>query len=340
MRVWNRQRFIKDPTTGRRVARANPRETWITTAVPEFAIIDTHLWDHAQARLQAGHRAVAGATGSEDAAAGSNVPNIGGRLAAARRPAWLLSGLVCCGLCEGPMSVVANNGRLGCANHVERGTCANPRTLLRDTLLRRVLTGLKERLLTAELVAEFVSTYVSEINAANKERGSRQAGLATEQAKLGRQIRNLLELIKDGHGSPAMVGELRELERRHDVLNAQIASNGKPELILTLHPNLPELYRRKVATLEKALAEPATAAAAAEALRSLIDEILIFPGERRGEMTIQLRGDLAAFLHLPEGDSIKPTAIQTAIGRRSGVMVSLVAGARNHRQLTPWVVGC
>ncbi|MBX6387049.1 MAG: hypothetical protein IRZ07_29405, partial [Microbispora sp.] len=65
-----------------------------------------------------------------------------------------------------------------------------------------------------------------------------------------------------------------------------------------LHPNLPELYRRKVAALEQALADPVTVAAAAGALRGLIDAILVYPGERRGEVSIQLRGDLAVFLRL------------------------------------------
>ena len=41
---------------------------------------------------------------------------------------------------------------------------------------------------------------MAEVNAANRERGTRQAGLQAEVAKLDRQIRTLLELIKDGHG--------------------------------------------------------------------------------------------------------------------------------------------
>ena len=43
-------------------------------------------------------------------------------------------------------------------------------------------------------------------------------------------------------------------------------------------------------------------AAAVEALRSLIDAIVVHPGERRGEVRVELRGDLAAFLHLPDED--------------------------------------
>jgi hypothetical protein len=71
------------------------------------------------------------------------------------------------------------------------------------------MVGLKHRLLAPELVEEFVRTFVAEVNAANRERGQRQTQLQQEWTKLGRQIRNLLELIKDGHGSPAMARELR-----------------------------------------------------------------------------------------------------------------------------------
>jgi hypothetical protein len=78
----------------------------------------------------------------------------------------------------------------------------------RDKVLDRVMVGLKDRLLAPELVQEFVQAYVAEVNAANRERGSRRASFQGEAAKLDRQVRNLLELIKDGHGSAAMVAEL------------------------------------------------------------------------------------------------------------------------------------
>ncbi len=38
--VWNRQRFVKDPETGKRLSRANPEHEWITTEVPASRIID------------------------------------------------------------------------------------------------------------------------------------------------------------------------------------------------------------------------------------------------------------------------------------------------------------
>lgn len=48
--VWNRLRYVKDPTTGKRVSRLNPRDKWITTEVPELRIVDDELWQAAKAR--------------------------------------------------------------------------------------------------------------------------------------------------------------------------------------------------------------------------------------------------------------------------------------------------
>ena len=67
-----------------------------------------------------------------------------------------------------------------------------------------------------------------------------------------------------------------------------------------LHPNLAELYRRRVEELEAALAHPEMLAGVAEVLRLLINAVEVFPGERRGKVEVRLRGDLAAFLHLAE----------------------------------------
>src|SRR5436190_11128216 len=41
--VWNRQRFLKDPDTGKRVARPNPPSEWITKDVPELRL-DDEAW--------------------------------------------------------------------------------------------------------------------------------------------------------------------------------------------------------------------------------------------------------------------------------------------------------
>jgi DNA invertase Pin-like site-specific DNA recombinase len=47
--IYNRQRFLKDPETGKRVARPNPEHEWITKEVPKLRIIEDDLWERVQA---------------------------------------------------------------------------------------------------------------------------------------------------------------------------------------------------------------------------------------------------------------------------------------------------
>jgi hypothetical protein len=266
--------------------------------------------------------------------AGAPGSTVGSRLVATRRPAWLLSGLVRCGLCGGGMTVVGEHGRLGCANHRERDTCTNRRTVLRDQILARVFVGLKDRLLAPELVETFVTEYVAEVNRANRNATSRRSKLETDLARVDRQIRTMVQTVADTGGSRALVEELRALERRQDQLREEIVAAGTPEVLPALHPNLAQVYRQKVERLEEALQDPVVSAAAVEALRSLIDAIVVHPGERRGEVRVELRGDLAAFLHLqdeePASEPSAPTAEGTGNGGSGRMMGSLVAGARNH----------
>ena len=38
--IWNRLRCVKDPSSGKRVARQNDHSEWITTEVPDLRLID------------------------------------------------------------------------------------------------------------------------------------------------------------------------------------------------------------------------------------------------------------------------------------------------------------
>lgn len=144
--VWNRQRYIKDPSTGKRVSRLNPREDWITTEVPELRLVGDALWQAVRARqAELGHVFAATTIGLREARAK--------RFNAARRPAFLLSGLLSCGGCQGRYGIILQD-RYGCLNHFRRGSCNNNRTIERTVIEQRALSGLTEKLVSAEAVAE------------------------------------------------------------------------------------------------------------------------------------------------------------------------------------------
>jgi hypothetical protein len=93
-------------------------------------------------------------------------------------------------------------------------------------------------------VDQFVATFLAEVNAANSLRSNRQALRAQQKAKVERQIRNMLELIKEGHGTPAMVAELRVTEHRLEELSGQISAEDQPETVPVLrnHPPGPTSF--------------------------------------------------------------------------------------------------
>ena len=73
-----------------------------------------------------------------------------------------------------------------------------------------------------------------------------------------------------------------------------------------MHPNIAEHYRAKVIRLAETLAEPESNGETREDIRSLIGEVVITPGEKRGESHATLRGELMAILDLAAGRRISP----------------------------------
>ncbi|MDE0435632.1 MAG: hypothetical protein OXH92_16625 [Bryobacterales bacterium] len=89
---------------------------------------------------------------------------------------------------------------------------------------------------------------------------------------------------------------------RRTVIEERVLSGLKDRLSETppdlpdIHSNVADIYRRKVARLAEALDHPEDRDAAAAAIRSLIDRIVLTPGAKRGEMDAVLHGDLGTIL--------------------------------------------
>ncbi len=301
--AWNRQRFIKDPSTGKRQARLNPSEEWITEDVPELRIVDDQTWLAAK-RRQDDTRGVIGAP-------------LGPRPEKARRPQYLFSGLLECGCCGGGYTLVGKT-RYGCASARNKGTCQNRRTIDRINLEARVLTGIREHLLASELIAAFVSEYQREWNQLMQAERMEHAKTERDLAQVSRKIDQLIEAITDGLYHPSMKAKMTELEDRKVALEAALAAKPEEPSALRLHPGLSDLYRQKVSTLADALNAPGTRVEATEVLRSLLTTVRLHP-EGDG-LSIELVGDIAGILGLS-------TQKQSPGGLPGLGAVTLVAGA-------------
>ena len=299
--VWNRLRYVKDPDTAKRVSRPNAPSEWVTTAVPELRIIDGELWEQVKAR-QAEMRRVAS----------SGDPK---RFNQARRPKYLFSGLTKCAECGGGY-VMYWRDRLACFGARSRGTCTNRLTISRQEVEERVLVALREKLMRRDLFEDFCREYVRELNRLRMEHRAGLSSARMELATVDREIRKLVQAIKDGVSALSIKDELLSLESRKAELQSRFDAPDMPEL---LHPLMADVYREKVASLCDALEGEESRTSAVEAIRALIETILLEPDGDK--LKITLKGDLAGMLSAARDSKRSPDTGDLL------VQIKLVAGA-------------
>lgn len=310
-RVWNRQRFVKDPQTGKRLARLNPPEHWISEKVPALRIVDGDLWEAVQRKLD------------EVAASPRSVASRTGRFWEKRRPLHLLTGLVRCHDCGGTFQPIGRD-YLRCSSAHRNGACQNRLSVRRGPLEAFVLKGLQERLMAPELVEEFIREFHAELNRAAAGQAAQHAASARKLQAVDRQIDALVTAIANGMNSPSVAARLTALEAERAKLEHTHTTSQAPSI--RMHPNLAGLYRQKVEMLKGALEEEETHHEALTILRSLIEAVVVHTTDSGYE--IELVGEIASMVGTALGADNKKTAPgRAALSTDDIRSVKLVAGA-------------
>ncbi|MBK6897602.1 MAG: recombinase family protein [Alphaproteobacteria bacterium] len=328
--VWNRQRFIKDPATGRRVTRLNDEASLIRQSIPELRIVPQELWDAAKARQK-----------DLDAKA----PGLWAR----NRPRYLLSGLVKCGVCGGGYAKI-NATHYGCASSKNKGesVCGNRKTMAREHLEGKVLSALQTHLMRDDLLAVFCAEYTAHLNRLRAAQDDALREARAEREKLQKARANVLQAIREGIAAALVKDELESIAARLEVLDKTLAQ-GSEQARPLLHPTMARRYREEVAGLREALATGGSGGAPGEAsehVRGLIEKIVLTPWSHLGvpgrdELKIDLYGDLAGILDLAAGaeaaskDRLLSGRTRQAVNdnRFGTAKTALVAGALNQRYL-------
>jgi HAMP domain-containing protein len=155
-----------------------------------------------------------------------------------------------------------------------------------------------------------------------------RAGLSsarTELATVEREIRKLVQAIKDGVSALSIRDELLSLEARKAELQSRLEAPEMPEL---MHPRMSDVYREKVGSLCSALENEESRTGAVDAIRALIETILLEPDG--DQLKITLKGDLAGMLSAARDSKRSPDTGDLL------VQIKLVAGACNQYYLQLW----
>jgi DNA invertase Pin-like site-specific DNA recombinase len=316
--VWNRQRFVKDPATGKRQARRNARAEWIVEDVPELRVVDETLWERVSSRL------------SEIAQSPTSAAIRESRFWEKRRARHILTGLAVCGRCGHPLAAVGQD-YLRCAQADRNGLCDNRRGVRRKILEDIVLEALQRNLMHPDLVAEFIRAYQAEVNAERASEEQERLSDARRLELVNRHLDGLITAISEGLRGTGLQDRLSALESEQARLEETLKK--PPPSPIRLHPQLAEAYRHRVANLARHLNSADGRTEALEIVRPLIERVAVKPAEG-GAIEIEIVGELASMVEVAlaaeDGGAKTKTALRDA-ERRS---VKVVAGARNLRELT------
>jgi site-specific DNA recombinase len=167
-----------------------------------------------------------------------------------------------------------------------------------------------------DLFEEFCREYVRELNRLRMEHRARVSSAKTQLTGVEREIRKLIQAIKDGVAALSIKDELLSLESQKAQLQSRLEAPEMPEL---LHPRMSDVYREKVGSLCSALENEESRMSAVDAIRALIETILLEPDG--DQLKITLKGDLAGMLSAARDSKRSPDTGDLL------VQIKLVAGA-------------
>ncbi|MGE3632208.1 MAG: recombinase family protein [Sandaracinaceae bacterium] len=246
---WNRME--KTYRGGTRVRIERPRDEWMEVPAPQLRIVSDELWAAAQARRP-----------------GKRLDPTGKRVG--RPPKYLLSGLLRCGECGGPVQVCnSKDGKetiraYTCAYHRDRGSvvCTNERRRPMDKLDAAVTNFLAKEIVEHGLVEELMAVVRRRLEERMRAARPRPLDeLTMEATRLQTEMERLLRAIKATNGEVAALynalqeteGELKRVEAE---LKRLAAKQRAEEPVSLTARRLEQRIRERLQEMRLTLTEP------------------------------------------------------------------------------------
>ena len=297
--VWNRVRMIKDPDTGKRVSPPNPESDWERADAPHLAIVSPEAFEQA-AVIRRSRR--------------NSAPSL------RRRPKSILSELLRCGVCGGGMSIKGNDRggtRLICSAFKNAGACSNHRTFYKHHIEQVVLAGLRSHLVDPRAIRHFLKTYHEERKRLAMNTDAVRPGLESRLGEVLQKAQRLTDAMLDSDEPvSAFTARIAELERGRAEIEKQLASLAEPVQVVALHPAAQDHYLAVVNDLAKAINSRAPGSEMAEALRELVESVVVHKTEPGEPIRVKVNGRLAALTGTPMFPESSLSGVKLVAGER------------------------
>lgn len=268
--VWNRVRMVRDPATGRRVSRANPRSEWQETDAPHLRIIEPAVFAAAQARK---------ASQSHDTTRAN--PQ-------ARR---LFSGFLKCGVCGAGMTMYdksAGRRRIICSRVKESRSCDNRRRFYLDDIEHDALSGLADIFDHPAAIEQFLKSYSLEFERLANEARRDLAALQSRRDRAVAAQRRLIAMVERGIGDvDELAGRLRDLETERKAAVEEIEradADARPSV--ALHPAALAGYAADLRSALASLSTDEPDRLVRERLARVLDALVV---DAAGNVTVRLK---------------------------------------------------
>lgn len=301
--VWNKVHMIKDPYTGKRLSRANPRDQWKVAEAPEYRIIPQDLWDYCHLR--------------------DRKPRVK-RLHEHRRPRRLLSGLLKCGNCGSGMSVIgadkSGKSRVACSSGRYSGKCPDPLSFYVDVIEDLTLKTLVDELRDPKLISRYLNTYHAERVRLNKELEKERSRLRRQMAEASRKLDVIIEMAAQ-NGSATQKDKWAEASKVYEEAKAELEMLPEPGREVAFHPQLLKRYEEQLTALRDTLATGLKTGdlPQSNALREIVHAVIVHR-DANSRPRVVLEGTLNVLLDTPEknlGISSNPSSCIGGSGRRT-----------------------
>ncbi|PST20096.1 recombinase family protein [Rhizobium sp. JAB6] len=289
--MWNRTHMVKDPTSGKRLSRANDHEQIETIDAPHLRIIDEDIFEAVQGRKVAA------------AKVGPKAP----------RSKRLLSGLLRCGACGGGMVMIGpdrNGHRIQCSDHRESGVCHNTRRYYLGRIEALVMNRLRSIFSDTKYIESYIQAYQEEQkklrSSALRDRASATRLLEEAKAEITKIISMMAkELIGEEEG----VALLTPLREQRDAQKAILESIEEPTNVIELQPKAVTRFRENIESLAQIVAKEG-AEPSPELIgpfREIVAAVVVHQTDPGQPYDIGLKGRLASLVS-PELSVIKVVA--------------------------------